>query len=141
MPLEKQILQGNIPKWLNELHTQYGPVVRYAPNELSFIDPGVWKDVYGHRATSFTKDPGLYGPDSFGSPAGLMRSDNSNHARQRKLVSHAFSDKALKDQEGLLKTHVGLLIDKLDELAAENVPANMVDWYNFTTFDVRNICS
>lgn len=129
-------LQGTVHTWITNLHAQYGPVVRFAPNELSFIDPGVWKDVYGHRATSFTKDMEFYGPDLLGNPPGLLRADNINHARQRKLVSHAFSDKALQEQEHMLKGHVGLLIEKLKEVAVKNGNVNIVDWYNFTTFDV-----
>ena len=98
----------------------------------------MWKDVYGHRATSsFQKTKEFYGPDALGDPPGLIRADDASHARQRKLVSHAFSDKALKDQELLLKRHVMLLVEKLQELAAANKDVNMVDWYNFTTFDVR----
>jgi cytochrome P450 len=51
-------------------------------------------------------------------------------------VSHAFSDKALKDQEELLKKHVNLLVEKLDGVAAGQLGANIVEWYNFTTFDI-----
>ncbi|KAF2846747.1 benzoate 4-monooxygenase cytochrome P450 [Plenodomus tracheiphilus IPT5] len=129
-------LQGTSHIWLSELHAKYGPVVRFAPNELSFIDPGVWKDVYGHGAASFTKEKASYGPDAYGNPPGLIRSDNINHARQRKLVSHAFSDKALKAQEQLLKGHVEILVQKLKEAALRDGQANLVDWYNFTTFDI-----
>lgn len=122
--------------WIHELHQKYGPVVRYAPNELSFIDPGIWKDVYGHRATDFTKQYAFYGSDPFGHPPGLIRSDNIAHARQRKLVSHAFSDKALRDQEQILKGYARLLISKLKETVARDGKADLVNWYNFTTFDI-----
>lgn len=30
-------------------HEKYGPVVRIAPNELSFSDPGLLQQVYGHK--------------------------------------------------------------------------------------------
>lgn len=33
---------------VKELHDRYGSVVRIAPDELSFIDPAAWKDIYGH---------------------------------------------------------------------------------------------
>ncbi|CAO2653949.1 Nn.00g106820.m01.CDS01 [Neocucurbitaria sp. VM-36] len=132
---QKRVLTGYSHKWLQELHQKYGPVVRFSPNELSFIQPEVWKEVYGHRATDFQKDKTFYGPDVIGDPPGLIRANNINHARQRKLVSYAFSDKALRDQEQLLKSHVCLLIEKLKEVAGQG-PANMVEWYNFTTFDI-----
>ena len=34
---------------LRDLHAAYGPLVRTAPNELSFIEPSAWKPVYGQR--------------------------------------------------------------------------------------------
>jgi hypothetical protein len=33
----------------HELHKKYGNVVRIAPDELSFIDPQAWKDIYTAR--------------------------------------------------------------------------------------------
>jgi cytochrome P450 len=136
---QRHIITGNIHLWLQELHKKYGPVVRCSPNSLSFIEPEVWKDVYGHKATSFMKDvKNFYGPDAYGEPPGLLRADNTNHARQRKLVSHAFSDQALKEQEPLLKGYAEALVAKLKEKAtdSEETKVDMVKWYNFTTFDI-----
>ncbi|KAH7378272.1 benzoate 4-monooxygenase cytochrome P450 [Pyrenochaeta sp. MPI-SDFR-AT-0127] len=128
-------LQGFSHKWLQHLHEKYGPVVRCSPNELSIIEPAVWKDIYGHRATSFVKEPEFYGEDAYGSPAGIIRADNFHHGLQRKLVSHAFSDKALRDQEQCLQGYVALLIERLKEASMKGA-ADMVEWYNFTTFDI-----
>jgi cytochrome P450 len=136
---QRHTLNGNIHFWLQELHRIYGPVVRCSPNSLSFIEPEVWKDVYGHKATSFMKDvKHFYGPDRYGDPPGLLRADNINHARQRKLVSYAFSDQALREQEPLLRGYAEALVAKLRERATdlEISGVDMVKWYNFTTFDI-----
>jgi cytochrome P450 len=125
--------------WLHELHVQYGPVVRYYPDGLSFIEPEVWKDIYGHKTTSlFQKDYKLYGRDAFGDPPGLLRADDTSHARQRKLVSHAFSQKALHEQQSLLSHYVKLLVRKLKEVTKTDAQGkvDIVDWYNFATFDI-----
>ncbi|KAF2115435.1 cytochrome P450 [Lophiotrema nucula] len=136
----RQCLKGRLPFWLHDLHKKYGPVVRYGPNEISFIEAAVWKDAYGHsqQATSFEKHKPFYGPDIFGSSPGLIRADNYSHGRQRRLASHAFSDKALKDQEGILKGYATMLIDKLKEATQKNIDGkvDVVDFYNFTTFDI-----
>jgi cytochrome P450 len=130
---------GNVVKWIHSLHNEYGPVVRPAPDELSFIEPEAWKDIFGHRRSgqpSFAKDPRFLGRDFFtktGEPAGITRSDDVNHARQRRLVSAGFSDRALKEQEALLKKYVDVLIDKLRN---SQTKANMTDWFNFTVFDI-----
>ena len=56
----------------------------------------------------------------------------------RKLLSHAFSDAALREQEPLISTYFELLIQRLEEQV--DGPAkgrvDMVKWYNFTTFDI-----
>ncbi|KAF2001354.1 cytochrome P450 [Amniculicola lignicola CBS 123094] len=138
LPYQQVALDGRLPKWIHELHQRYGPVIRYGPNELSFIEPQTWKDAFGHKSASFKKDANFYGPDQFGGPPGLIRADNESHARQRRLVSHAFSHKALQDQEPLLKGYVGLLILKLKEASEGNYggKVDMVDYYNFTAFDI-----
>ncbi|KAF1923390.1 cytochrome P450 monooxygenase [Didymella exigua CBS 183.55] len=136
LPSQKNLLRGRLHLWTQDLHRQYGPVVRLSPNELSFIDPDVWKDVYGHRASAFTKSLSSYGPDVHGNPPGILRAENADHARQRKTVSHAFSDKALREQEELLKSYVSLLVEKLQGIAAGQLQADLVQWYNFTTFDI-----
>ncbi|PVH96206.1 hypothetical protein DM02DRAFT_505222, partial [Periconia macrospinosa] len=48
LPMQSQTLRGRLPFWIHHLHKTYGPVVRYAPNELSFISSDVVKDIYGH---------------------------------------------------------------------------------------------
>lgn len=77
----------------------------------------------------------MYGPDAFGNPPGIARADRESHAAQRRLVSNAFSDKALKEQETLLKGYASLLVQRLRQTAVKGA-VNIVDWYNFTTFDV-----
>jgi len=137
---------GDAVKWINSLHIEYGPIVRSAPDELSFIQPEAWKDIYGHRGSgqlSFAKDPRFLGRDFFTKPGespGITRSDDVNHARQRRLVSAGFSDKALKEQEPLLKRYVNILIEKLKIVSSNkdhsDAKVNMTDWFNFTTFDI-----
>lgn len=41
--------------WLEDvvqLHEKYGPVVRIAPNEVSFVDEGALRELYGHGKLS-----------------------------------------------------------------------------------------
>lgn len=44
-------VRGRQPYDVRDLHKKYGPVVRICPNQLSFITPSVWEDIYGHAAT------------------------------------------------------------------------------------------
>ena len=55
----------------------------------------------------------------------------------RRLLSHAFSDKALKEQEVILQTHVDELVRGLKDLVngPENGKTNIVNWYFWIAFD------
>lgn len=64
--------------------------------------------------------------------------DNAVHARQRRLLAHAFSERALRDQESLIGGYVDTLISKLRaEIAKQGLPhVDIKNWMNYTTFDI-----
>jgi cytochrome P450 len=66
----------------------------------------------------------------------LTMADERDHARQRRALAHAFSQRALMEQEDILQGYVNKFILRLKELASTGTPANMVSWYNFCTFDI-----
>ena len=80
-------------------------MVRIAPNELSFNTAQSWKDIYGTRKghQTFLKSS-FYDGASFADLAHSIVSerDPTVHAGMRKLLSPAFSDRALSQQESLL---------------------------------------
>ena len=56
----------------------------------------------------------------------------------RRLLSHAFSESALREQEFILTHYFDLLVSRLKE-QIQNPNIDKVDimsWYNFTTFDI-----
>lgn len=57
------------------------------------------------------------------------------HARFRRRLNPAFSEKSLRGQEPVVTKYVDLLIDRLKERAGAT-PVNLTDWMNFVTFDV-----
>lgn len=122
---------------MRKQHDKYGPIVRFSPDRLSSIEPDTWKEVYGHHVPQWQKDPTFFGADPYGGEPGILRSGDASHARQRKLVSHAFSDKALKEQESIIRKYVSLLTEKVGQAAAkQNGKVDLVAWFNFCTFDV-----
>ncbi|TQN67917.1 Multicopper oxidase aurL2 [Colletotrichum shisoi] len=46
-------LQGNLAWRIRDLHEQYGPVIRIAPDELSYTSSTAWKKMYGQRSPEF----------------------------------------------------------------------------------------
>ena len=56
----------------------------------------------------------------------------------RRLLTHAFSSKALKEQEQILHIYADMLIEKLADMmrGTQHAIDDMTRWYNFTTFDL-----
>lgn len=127
-------VHGRQPFDVRDLHERYGGVVRITPNALSFITPGSWKDIYGQGAARKFQRHGYarLRPDVHN----LLTAPDEDHARQRSAMSHAFSEKALRDQEPLLTRHINQYIGQLHRKAETNTDIDMVKWLEFLTFDI-----
>ena len=70
----------------------------------------------------------------------ILSASNADHARYRRLLSHAFSESALREQEYLPLAYIDLLIRRLREVVASSgdkgAVVDIVKWLNFTTFDI-----
>ena len=101
---------------VRELHQKYGDVVRVSPDQLSFIDPEAWKEVYGIRSGQPQRPKDQrhvsVGPNSTPS---ILRTDDQTHSRYRRSLSHGFSEGSLQRQEPIVKSYIDLLIRKLRE--------------------------
>ncbi|KAH7039774.1 cytochrome P450 [Microdochium trichocladiopsis] len=126
------------PAKLKTLHDEYGPTIRFSPFDVSSIAPESWKTIYGHKSKpnkTFEKDRRVYnGPDQ--GIANIVIADNDAHRRMRRVLAHAFSEKALRGQETLIKSNVDLFISKVAALAEAKEPVNIMLWYNYITFDL-----
>jgi len=87
------IVRGQRSKFAVRLHARYGPVVRTRPNELSFIDENAWKDIYAHRQGH--RQMQKAGRTVDGKAYSIINAPDDVHARQRRLLSHAFSERAV----------------------------------------------
>ena len=76
---------GNLAYRIAELHEEYGPIVRTAPNELSYIIDA-WQDIYGRpppRNKELTKDASQFVRPPNGVFGPLMEPSDKEHARMR----------------------------------------------------------
>ena len=110
-------------------------MVRPSPDELSFTAPAAWHDMYaqipGRKA--FPKDLRLFvGIDS------IVTANDADHSRLRRILAHAFSDKALREQEPLLQTHVDDFLAGMREQIAGPAggTVDLTPWFSWYTFDV-----
>lgn len=108
--------------WLEEvvkLHEEYGPVVRIAPNEISFVfvDECGLKELYGHGKPSQKTQwydtwviPGM--GDSF-------------HRRLRSRVSGTYSMSAILGMEEFITEVMDLNLNVLSKIAASGKPMRL----------------
>ena len=126
-------IRGTADYRIRDLHEQYGEVVRLSANELSFISPEAWKDIYGHGHVDFPK---YYPPGVHLDPRQIIASNARDHFRYRRAMLPAFSEKALGQQEPLMMVYINLLLQRLREVSKTGQSTDMVRWYNLTTFDL-----
>jgi cytochrome P450 len=134
----RAIVSGRSDKIVKALHDKYGDVVRWGPNELSFACGEAWKDIYDRRKDGkvLVKDPWFYRTDdTYRAKHIVNTSDPVKHAEMRKMMSYAFSAKALLDQEDLIQQYADDLTDAVRERGPGG-PINLVEYFNWTTFDV-----
>jgi cytochrome P450 len=132
------MLAGELPYRVKNLHDKYGSVVRVAPDELSFIDPRAWKDIYLHKAFVCpqvwgSRPPGVEAHNVISAPV-------IDHTRFRKVLQAAFSEKATREHEPTVQHYVDLLIARLNDAISDSkrkaATIDLVQWLNFTTFDI-----
>lgn len=106
--------------------------MRVGPNEVSFANVEMVKEVYGQGA-SFLKAP-MYEMLSI-PPLGIFAMTNRNdHRQRRKLLSHAFSQSNLHESEPLILLQVGQLIQTLNNSRGQSV--NVMDLFRMFALDV-----
>lgn len=130
-------MKGRISWKLRELHDQYGPVVRIAPDELSYTTSGAWRKIYTQRHPEFSKclDGRGIAPATVNGKYAMPTENQERHGRLRRAVNPAFSERALRDQEDFLRRHSNHLIFQLKSRCEEG-PVDMTWWYNLCAFDI-----
>ncbi|KAL4789026.1 cytochrome P450 [Aspergillus venezuelensis] len=132
-PYLRSTIRGTIVRDVQKIHEQYGPVVRIAPDELSYTTPEAAKTIYTSNP-EFSKDPMHLPPFHNGVP-GILAADHGHHRRYRRLLASAFSDKGLRAQQVMIEQHIHRLIGRLDEYCSSG-PLDMTVWFNWATFDI-----
>ena len=126
------VFLGQWPFHARELHEQYGDVVRVAPNELSYATSEAWNEIYGFRPgkTQLTKEPKFY--KGFGiADHSIVTVSRERHGHIRKQVSHGFSERALREQEPIVRSYADTCIERLKtECKNGSQAVNMVMWLN-----------
>ncbi|KAI1824078.1 isotrichodermin C-15 hydroxylase [Xylaria intraflava] len=118
-----------------KLHDKYGPVVRFAPNELAFLDSRAWRDIMSGGTSEIPKWIGMYGVPSFVPPHIQNTTNKEHHRALRKALSPGFSDAYLRAQEPIITKYIHSLIRRL-KVKSQDGPVNMEMWYRYVVFDI-----
>ncbi|KAK4120237.1 cytochrome P450 [Parathielavia appendiculata] len=155
LPHALRLLSDHGPVMVHALHEKYGPVVRVGPNHLTYTDLRAWKDIYhvrhahGHRNDGgsggdvrengkswlFYRESVMERPDGE-EPVSLLDADWEEHSRLRRALAGGFSEKAMREQEVVIQGYVDLLVRGLRGRMERGEAVDLVQWYNWTTFDV-----
>lgn len=133
LPHLRRMWLGDEAASVVRLHREYGPVVRLAPDLVSFIGTSqTWKTIYASKAkgvSAFHKDYIFY-DKPFNNVEGPFGSDDTVNGRMRKTMAPAFSDSGLKQYEPRFKSWCDALAKRLNQDAREGKPVDMVKSFN-----------
>ncbi|KAL6150763.1 hypothetical protein ACJQWK_00291 [Exserohilum turcicum] len=127
---------------LDELHKHYGPVVRVAPDELSYINPEAWRDIYGNR--NIVKNRVWAGQEEEHHTISIVSTDEATHLRNRRALAAAFTEHAIAEHATILEGLVDLMMQKFSEATAQGQGRAVLDlkgWFNWLTFDISGSLS
>ncbi|KAK0118681.1 hypothetical protein ONS95_007564 [Cadophora gregata] len=118
------LIRGHQSRFPLLLHSQYGAIVRIAPNELSFTSPQAWKDIYAHHQgrPEMAKNLQLYSQQP--GSTHILIANREDHTRFRRTLSHAFSEASMREQEGILQLYAGGLVERLKTFAGSSCSSN-----------------
>ncbi|KAF2662135.1 benzoate 4-monooxygenase cytochrome-like protein P450 [Lophiostoma macrostomum CBS 122681] len=132
---------GYLHKHLHDFHLQYGPVVRIAPNELSYIDAQAWKDIYGprHSHAAIEKNRIWVKQEEAEAHRTIVSVDEATHFRNRRALQGAFTEHAVTQHEIILQSIIGLMMQRFGERTSagqDRTEVDIVEWLNFLAFDI-----
>ncbi|KAM5431344.1 hypothetical protein McanMca71_003701 [Microsporum canis] len=133
IPVTWATLSGQRAQFRFNLHRKYGDVVRIANDELSFAHGQGWKEIYGTSA-NVRGTRAIRGVEEEGGARSVVTANGDDHTRQKRIITLAFSEKNLKENEATFVKYTDLLVQRMEESKGE--PMDMSDWYNFVTFDI-----
>lgn len=112
--------------------------MRIAPDELNYTTASALRSIYGARAVEMPRandGRGEIAPPPVNGVEGMLTATHDNHARMRRALLPAFSDRSLREQEPVVQNYVTQLIDGLRKHVGHE-PVDFTQWLMWTSFDI-----
>ena len=131
--------QGDRHVWLCQLHSRYGSAVRFAPNSISFNTVTAVDAIYKTRKADVVKSDWYQSVrDSAGGfESTFTARDKPRHGVKRRLLSNAFSERALRGYEPRIVKSIQTWLDCLEQAGGKT--GGSVDlgrWSEYLIFDI-----
>ncbi|KAK5659472.1 hypothetical protein OQA88_673 [Cercophora sp. LCS_1] len=114
-------LGGQYFKRLEQLHREYGPIVRINPIEVHYNDPDFIDSVLPGPARKTNRHPSL--AKKTGTPASMVTTvDHDIHRQRRNAVSNFFSTASIRQLEPIIRSTMAKMLERLEETAKMGSP-------------------
>lgn len=115
--------------------------MRIAPNHLSFNSHAAQKVIYGfgtRTVPSMVKDPIFFTPEVDHSMNIINETDREEHSRMRRMLSFAFSNSNLLENEDVLMRRTDEFVSEIGRLQSTDGKRgiNIVHQFNYVTFNI-----
>jgi hypothetical protein len=127
--------QGTYLWRIQELHEQYGPIVRISPNALHVNDPDFYEVYSGKVGEKRDKYP--WALPHFNTPQGMVATAEHNHHRLRRgAVAQFFSKANIRRLDYVLKYNIKKFLGRLQEFEENGEPVNILEAFKALTSDI-----
>ncbi|PWN52777.1 cytochrome P450 [Violaceomyces palustris] len=129
---------GQRPQKTDELHKQYGDIVRVGPREISINDPTALPAIMGFSAPTI-KGPWYYVAHTDNHPRSCSLHtciDPALRKLRRKIWDPAFSIRALQEYENQIRTTTNETMDQLAARSEKNETIPVDQWAMYFAFDI-----
>lgn len=116
LPYIYATLTGSLPYHLHHLHQRYGPVVRTAPKEVSFIEEEACNLIYARKdaaGNAFPKNYDSWSETSNYFTHSVFVAGQETYARIRRALHKAFSERTLLEHESTIAGNIDHFISQL----------------------------
>ncbi|KAN0116772.1 cytochrome P450 [Hyaloscypha variabilis] len=135
------LLAGRGPWKNHQWHQKWGPIIRIAPNHLSFSSHSAQKVIYGfgtRTVPSMVKDPIFFTPEVDHSMNIINETDREEHSRMRRMLSFAFSTTNLLENEDVLVRRTDEFVRAVGGIRGTGGKRgfSIVRQFNYVTFNI-----
>ncbi|KAH9849430.1 cytochrome P450 [Lenzites betulinus] len=123
LPLILREFTGKRSAWVHQLHTKYGPVVRIAPDEVSFATREAAKEIYSSGGSGYDKTSFYRLFVHFNTPNIFSTLDRGTHAEVKKRFAERYNRTHIMRPEvvSVLQDHVDAFLTECSRSAGQSV--------------------